>query len=98
MVGLAEGLEHRLLVKRHQGPGVDDLHADALLRQRLRGFQGTAHHQTHGDDRHIRAGPLHIRYADGDGVIALWHLALGLVELLVLAEQDGVVGADGAFQ
>jgi len=47
---------------------------------------------------HVGAGPLDLGLADGDDVLALGDFPLVAVEHLVLDEDDGVVGPDGALE
>ena len=101
-MGLADGVENGVLIQRSDGAGVDDLHVDALGGQLFRGLQRTGNHESHRHQRHILAGALYVRHADGDGVIGVVNivgdLLLDLIELLWLAEQHGVVRADGGLQ
>ena len=83
-------------VDRHQ---VDHLGVDAVLRregigrgERLQHLLGMRH------DRHVAPGAFHVRPAERDQLLGLGHLALGVVEHLVLDEEHGVRLADGGLE
>ena len=54
------------------------------------GLERLVHHDGGGDDGGVLAGLAHLSLADGHGVMPGRHLALHLVEQLVLEDQDGV--------
>ena len=62
------GLEHQLLVQGLDGGHVDDLGGDAHARQGLSGGQRLRHHQTVGDDGHVRSLMQHLALADLEGI------------------------------
>ena len=97
--GLLDALDDGLVVQRAQGAQVDDLAADALLRQLLGGLQGKADHAAVGGDGDVGALAADLGLADRhDIVLDLRHIELDAVHHLVLEEDDGVGIADGGLQ
>ena len=56
------------------------------------------HHEPVRDDAHLRAVAHDVRFAERDGVAGLGYLALEAVQVLVLAEDHGIVVADALDQ
>ncbi len=99
----AAGLHHRgddrLGVERAQRAQVDHLGVDAELFELGRRLGGVGHADGPGDDRHILAGAMDARLADGQHeVIELRHLEALPVEDLVLKEDDGFGSRDRGLE
>src|SRR5918995_2896203 len=93
---LLDRLYDGVLVERPDGAQIYDLGADAVfLLQRVGGPQAQIHLPPVGDERDVGALARYARLAEGDGVVALLHLALGAVEGAGLQEYHAVVVADG---
>ena len=82
---LARGLEHRLLVPRHEGTQVDDLDRDAVAVELLRRLLGGVDHRAPGDHAQIAALLVDARLAEWRLVALVRYLGLDSpVEVLVL--------------
>jgi hypothetical protein len=73
--GLAHGGADRLGIKRHDGARVDHLGLDAVLGQRVGGFECLAHHQRGRDDGDIPTFTRNTRLAERNAVVAVRNLA-----------------------
>src|SRR5215213_5106459 len=94
-VRLLDRLDDGVLIKRSDGPEVYDLGADAIfLLERVGDAQAQVDLPPVGDERHVRALARYAGLAEGDGVVALLHLALRTVERASLEEDHAVVVAD----
>jgi hypothetical protein len=85
-------------VQGAQAADVHHFHLDALLGQRGSHFQAARHHAPVADERQVAPRPLHLRAAQGQGVLLFGHRPLGPVQKLLLEEHHRVVVADRGFQ
>ena len=81
-----------------QGAKVDDLDFDAFACQDFRSLERAMHHDRGGDDRNIAAFAPDRGLADRHAIGFLRHLALHLVEKLVLENHDRIGIIDGRKQ
>mmetsp|Transcript_7939 Transcript_7939/g.32156 ORF Transcript_7939/g.32156 Transcript_7939/m.32156 type:complete len:421 (+) Transcript_7939:335-1597(+) len=101
-VGLADARGDGVPVQRAQGPEVDHLGLDTLLRELIRRVFAEADHLAEAHQRDVRAGPHDESLADGRHVVGgqrlLAHRERLAVHQLVLEEDDGVRVANRGFE
>src|SRR5215218_7058438 len=95
-VRLLDRLDDGVLIEGPYGAEVYYLRVHVVLfGQSIGGPQAQVHLPAVGDERHVRALAGYASLAEGDGVVAVLHLALGAVEGAGLQEDHAVVVADG---
>src|SRR5215217_1627980 len=95
-VRLLYGLDDGVFIEGPYGAEVYYLRVHVVLfGQSIGGPQAQVHLPAVGDERHVRALAGYASLAEGDGVVAVFHLALGAVERAGLQEDHAVVVADG---